>query len=125
MKKLAVITTLTAFAAAVAVPAARGSNFNVFIDYGGADQFVGHVEGKSSCLEDRKVTLYFVQQGRDKKIGAAKTFEGKGETTAWIVKTKNDNLSDGKYYAKVNDTGNCPGDKSKKFGYPPTLRSAG
>ena len=125
MKRITVIATLAALCVAVYVPVAHASHLDVFIDAGTAEQFVGHVEGKESCLEDRKVTLYFVKQGHDKKIGADKTFAGKGDTWAWIVKTSNDDLADGKYYAKVKASGDCPGGKSKKLDYPGAARSAG
>jgi hypothetical protein len=121
MKRITLMIASVALLTAVAVPAAMGSSFKVFIDSGSEDQFVGHVEGKESCLDKRKVTLYFARQGKDKKIGAAKTFEGKGDTSAFIIKTSNDNLSDGKYYAKVKATDECSGGKSKKYRYPPTL----
>jgi hypothetical protein len=121
MNKLALITILGALCVGALATVAQAAQFKVFIDSGTDIQFVGHVEGKSNCLEGRKVTLYFSRQGKDKKIGSDKTFEGKGDTIAWIVKTSNDNLADGKYYAKVKETGDCPGGKSKKYEYPPSL----
>ena len=56
MKKL-IVATAAALSLAVFAPLAQASKFEVFVDGGGPDYFTGHVEGKKSCLEKRRVTV--------------------------------------------------------------------
>jgi hypothetical protein len=79
---------------------------------GSQDLFVVEVQSKDAdCADGRKVTVYEVRQGKDRKVGADKSFAGKGDTYVAVI----DSLGTppGKYYASVKDTNACKGAKSK------------
>ncbi|MFN8160749.1 MAG: hypothetical protein U0R52_06865 [Solirubrobacterales bacterium] len=75
--------------------------------------FIGEVRSpRKACARQRKVTLYGVRPGPDKRYGSAKTIFGEG-TWAWIIKARE--AGPGFYYAKAEPTAACRGDRSPNF----------
>ncbi len=72
---------------------------------------------KLSCQNGRKVTIYRKENGKDTKVGTEKTFSGKGDSEGVFI-VPDSSPSEGTYYAKVKEKGNCDADKSKDFDYP-------
>ena len=80
---------------------------------GSQDLFVVEVQSKDTdCADGRKVTIYKVESGKDRKIGADKSFAGKGDSYVAIIESLG--TTTGKYYASVKETNACQGAKSKK-----------
>ena len=84
--------------------------------------FAGLVKSpKLSCREDRKVTLYRAEPGKDKRIGADRSVyidqvTGPGmEGKEWVWRVEVRHPQVGTYYGAATETGSCGGDKSKKY----------
>ncbi len=76
--------------------------------------FIGSVDSKKkSCADGVNVTLYLRKSGKDKKIGAKKSFAGKGEGYSFIIKSKK--TKEGNYYATTKGTSKCMPAKSMAF----------
>ena len=69
---------------------------------------------KVSCMKDRKVTAYRVQPGKDKRLGAERTFKNPS-VAQYLWRVEVDHLPVGKYYGVAKETRKCRGDKSEKF----------
>jgi len=108
-------------AAAMAPSSAQATKSKVVIGYhsgGPGGSWVGEVKAsKLSCQNGRKVTIYRKENGKDTKVGTEKTFSGKGDSEGVFV-VPDSSPTEGKYYAKVKEKGNCDADKSKDYDYP-------
>ncbi len=81
------------------------------------DYFTGELSSpRASCEVGRKVTVYRKKPGRDARIGSDRSFEGKGDTVAWIV--VEEEAATGYYYAKAKKTDRCKKDKSPEYYVP-------
>lgn len=120
MRSTVVITVFAAAAIAIlgAAPAegakvkteVRISTFN----YGNPSFLIGEVvSAKTKCAKKRDVTLFRVRGGDKQRVGSAKTFSGEG-TWAWIINAPDHSPGDA-YYAKVDKTKSCRGDKSPEY----------
>lgn len=80
---------------------------------GTADLFVVELQSsKTACTDGRKVTIYKAQPGKDKRIGAERSFAGKGDSYVAIIESNA--TKPGKYYASAKETSACEAAKSKK-----------
>jgi hypothetical protein len=78
------------------------------------DLFVVELQSTDAdCIDGRKVTVYKLESGKDKKVGADKSFAGKGDSYVAIIESNA--TAPGKYYASVKETGGCKAAKSKKI----------
>jgi hypothetical protein len=78
------------------------------------DLFVVEVQSKDTdCSDGRKVTVYKAESGKDHKIGAEKSFAGKGDTYVAVIESQG--TKPGKYYASVKETSHCKAAKSDKI----------
>jgi hypothetical protein len=77
------------------------------------DLFVVELQSKDThCMDGRRVTVYKAESGNDRKIGAARSFAGKGDSYVAVIKSTA--TEPGKYYASVKETNQCDAAKSKK-----------
>ena len=125
MRKLIAITALTAFAVmAFAGPAfAAKGNTKVLWDsedaVWGNDNttiFEGYITGKKSCRTSRRITVYQVMPGADKKMGSEKTtpvfVPGWSHVDFQISRDGHLTQPSYRYYAKTPATKKCKGARS-------------
>ena len=112
---IATATALIALASFGSVAdAATKSKLYLSFQAGTPNLFVAElVSNKEACADGRKVTIYKVQTGKDKRVGADRSFAGKGDSYVAIIKSAS--ADPGKYYAKVKGTDDCEAAKSKKL----------
>lgn len=115
---LVVVATL-AVTLAVAPGATAKSRTEVEISSfsaGDPSQFQGLVDSpRKACKKGRRVKLYEAGPGEDAKVGSAKTVVGEG-VYAFIIDVRE--VQAGKYYAEVEATRKCKGDRSPKYAVP-------
>ena len=120
---LRIMLAIVVLAGLVAAPAAAAkTKTNVEVLAAGTSGhiplYIGGVvqSSKLYCKDERKVTLYRAQSGKDKRLGAERTEPGEGSLSGqWIWQIEVPTPRVGKYYGAVKKTGKCRGDKSKKF----------
>lgn len=77
---------------------------------------------KKACKDDRKVTVYLKQPGKDEVIGSERSYMAKPGDFQWTV-TQTGEYDDGTYYAKAKSTQKCKGAKSQEITASPLRRA--
>ena len=122
MRKIITITALAAVAVmAFAAPsfAAKGNTKVVWDDEGAFETydgsaFEGFVDAKTKCYTSRRITVYKVRPGADKKMGSTKTTPVPFPfRVSWgILKPGYKVKASERFYAKTPATSKCKGGRS-------------
>ncbi|MGH2838446.1 MAG: hypothetical protein ACRDJY_08895 [Thermoleophilaceae bacterium] len=81
---------------------------------GGQTNWGGPISSpKKGCKNNRRVLVFRVQQGKDAKVGATKSYKGIVAKGYFWSYSEQGAAPSGKYYAKVKPTDTCQGDRSK------------
>jgi hypothetical protein len=80
----------------------------------GGSSFSGDIfSSRKACKNNRQVLVYRQKAGTDQKIGQTRSFQGLVDPGYfWVLFKKGEFYPSGQYYAKVNPTSKCKGDKS-------------
>ena len=117
MRRIAVLAMAVAIACVPAAEAAGGkATTRVTIDsafstptgtYWSGDIF----SGRKACKNDRLVLVFRVRPGADEKVGQTRSFKGMVDNNYYWTMNK-PGIYSGNFYAKVNPTARCKGDRS-------------
>jgi hypothetical protein len=68
--------------------------------------------GRKACKDKRLVLVFRVRPGADQKVGQTRSFKGISSNKYFWTMDKPGAYPSGNYYAKVNPTRRCKGDRS-------------
>jgi len=114
---MAALMAAAALALATAPRAGAGGQASTKVTINGPGDVYGYVKSNkpAKCAKNRKVVVFKVRPGKDKRI-ASDTASKNGNRYTWSI--GNPGLKPGRYYAKAPATPKCKGAKSKVLRVP-------
>jgi hypothetical protein len=115
-----VLLAVVAIATACVPAASAADKARTTVKIEGATASGGHTlwggaisSPREECRNERRVLVFRVRPGKDAKVGSTRSYEGVSvKGFRWSL-MKPGTAPSGKYYAKVNPTDACKGDRSK------------
>jgi hypothetical protein len=111
---LAIALTLVPAAAAGGGKASTRVTIDAVFSQPDGTYFSGDIfSSRKACKDNRQVIVFRQKAGADQRIGQTRSFQGLVDPGYfWTMHKANQFYPSGQYYAKVNPTSKCKGDRS-------------